>query len=157
MDKWVNAVPSTQKAVHKHRLKLVPLLGWNDLPCDPFSRVTSCFSHGIIMETQRCLVWPPHPMYSLSHQLLLRKLKHVRESGFIGMRLLGHGGQRCTAPEGNPRSCAIWQFCSDQPEAQGSQCHGLFWPVLSEALARPLGPSDQIILSSQLVTEAEQS
>lgn len=39
MDKWVNAVSSTQEASQKHRLKLVPLLGWNDLPCDPVSQV----------------------------------------------------------------------------------------------------------------------
>lgn len=66
-------------------LGLVSLLGWNDLPLDPSSQAIYCFSHSVIMSGDTEMpVWPPHPMHSLSHQLVLRKPEHVRDSGYAG-------------------------------------------------------------------------
>lgn len=61
------------------------------------------------------------------------KARHIRDSGFTGMWLLGHG---C------PWSHATLQHCDSQPEAHGGQCCFLPWPVLSE---RPERPVDHMI------------
>lgn len=75
------------------------------------------------------------------------KARHIRDSGFTGMWLLGHG---C------PWSHVTLQHCDGQPEAHGGQCCFLPWPVLSE---RPERPVDHMIitLSARRVTEARRS
>lgn len=112
----MKAVPLTWEALQTQRLELLPLLGWNGLPCDSLLQ-----SHRPL-HPQPNIEWrprdasrgPPQPTCSLSHQLALRKPTHARQSGFRGMGLPGRG-----------------------------QCH-FDWPMLSERLERPLGPPDQI-------------
>lgn len=96
-------------------------------------------------------------LHNLSHHLVLRKPECVRDSGFAG--IWAPGPQLPTLHDSrrhHPELCDT-QHCYDQP--------GMWWPVLlsflpcafSERFVRPLGSSDQITLSSWLVTEAMRS
>lgn len=86
MGKWVNAVPSTQEALWKQRLKLLPLLGWNGLPCDPSSLATSSFSHRVILNGDPEIPGVAPATYVLS----LPSASSEKADTCQGVRMQGH-------------------------------------------------------------------